>query len=196
MNVRIFSKPVKALNKTPIKYFTDTDQAAIWLFHTNRSVRVHVRAQTPALHSQAVDHGPPVSPVVLLLPLGQPPHQLEDGAFGQRRVPVGRPADELEVLHQAVAILRLRHRGNKRHQRYSPSLCLQCHPPLLPPAQSVPSPYDAVALAAAQENARQVISKEFNWPADWGRGNAASSSGGRRPRGRETRGNAKCDAGI
>lgn len=57
------------------------------------------------LSLQAVHHSPPVSSVVLLLPLRQPPDQLEDGALGQRRVPVGRPADELEVLHQAVAVL-------------------------------------------------------------------------------------------
>lgn len=52
-----------------------------------------------SLHSQAVDHRPPVASVVLLLPLGQPPHQLEDGALGKGRVPVGGPANELEVLH-------------------------------------------------------------------------------------------------
>lgn len=57
-------------------------------------------------------HGPPVSSVILLLPLRQPPDQLEDGAFGERRVPVGRPADELKVLHQAVTVLWLkRQRG-------------------------------------------------------------------------------------
>lgn len=60
------------------------------------------------LNLQAVHHGPPVSTVVLLLPLGQPPDQLEDGALGEGRVPVGRPANELEVLHQAITVLRLR----------------------------------------------------------------------------------------
>lgn len=68
------------------------------------------------LNSQAVDHSPPVAPVILLLPLGQPPHQLEDGAFGERRVPVGRPANELEVLHQAVTILRLGDRWRNDHK--------------------------------------------------------------------------------
>lgn len=53
-------------------------------------------------------HGPPVSSVVLLLPLGQPPDQLQDGALRERRVPVGWPANELEVLHQAVTVLWLR----------------------------------------------------------------------------------------
>lgn len=57
---------------------------------------------------QAVNHSPPVSSVVLLLPLRQPPDQLEDGALGERRVPVGRPANELEVLHQAVTVLWLK----------------------------------------------------------------------------------------
>lgn len=57
---------------------------------------------------QAVNHSPPVSSVVLLLPLRQPPDQLEDGALGERSVPVGRPANELEVLHQAVTVLWLK----------------------------------------------------------------------------------------
>lgn len=73
-------------------------------------VCVHVCVCTLVLNSQAVDHSPPVSTVILLLPLGQPPHQLEDGAFGERCVPVGRPANELKVLHQAVTILRLTNR--------------------------------------------------------------------------------------
>ena len=53
-------------------------------------------------------HSPPVSSVVLLLPLRQPPDQLQDGALRKRRVPVGRPANELEVLHQTVTVLWLR----------------------------------------------------------------------------------------
>lgn len=55
-----------------------------------------------------MNHSPPVSSVVLLLPLRQPPDQLEDGALGERSVPVGRPANELEVLHQAVTVLWLK----------------------------------------------------------------------------------------
>lgn len=60
------------------------------------------------LNLQAVYNSPPISSVILLLPLSQPPDQLEDGAFGERCVPVGGPANELEVLHQAVTVLWLR----------------------------------------------------------------------------------------
>lgn len=70
----------------------------------------HLHVCVSVLNSQAVYHSPPVSSVVLLLPLGQPPDQLQDGALGEGRVPVGRPADELEVLHQAVTVLWLRRR--------------------------------------------------------------------------------------
>lgn len=62
---------------------------------------------SPFNYSQAVDHGASVSPVVLLLPLGQTSHQLQDGALGQGRVAVSGPANELEMLHQTVAILGL-----------------------------------------------------------------------------------------
>lgn len=64
------------------------------------------------LNSQAVDHSPPISPIILLLPLSQPLHQLEDGALGWRRVSLGWPANEVKVLHHTVTILRLRHRWN------------------------------------------------------------------------------------
>lgn len=69
---------------------------------------VHLHVCVCALNLQAVYHSPPVSSVILLLPLGQPPDQLEDGAFRERRVPVGWPADELKVLHQAVTVLWLK----------------------------------------------------------------------------------------
>lgn len=58
-------------------------------------------------HSQAVDHRASISSVILLLPLGQSSDQLQDGAFGQRRISVRWPTNELEMLDQPVAILRL-----------------------------------------------------------------------------------------
>lgn len=63
-------------------------------------------------NSQAVDHSPPISSIILLLPLSQPLHQLEDGALAWRRVSLGWPANEVKVLHHTVTILRLRHRWN------------------------------------------------------------------------------------
>lgn len=59
-------------------------------------------------YSQAVDHGASLPPVVLLLPLLQPPDHFEQRALGGGRVPVGRPANVLEVLDYTIPILRLR----------------------------------------------------------------------------------------
>lgn len=58
---------------------------------------------------QAVDDCTSISSVILLLPFGQSSDQLQDGAFGQRRVSVRRPTDELEMLDQPVAVLRPSH---------------------------------------------------------------------------------------
>lgn len=63
---------------------------------------------TPPSYSQAVDHGASLSTIILLLPLLQPADHFEQGALGGGRVPVGGPADVLEVLDDAVPILRLR----------------------------------------------------------------------------------------
>lgn len=65
---------------------------------------------------QTVDHGASLAAVILFLPLVHLSDQLEEGAFGHGRVPVHGPAQELELLHHAVAILRLE---GKRHQRSS-----------------------------------------------------------------------------
>ncbi len=58
-------------------------------------------------HSQTVDHSASVSSVILLLPLGQSSDQLQNRAFGQRRVSVRWPTNILEMLDQPVAVLRL-----------------------------------------------------------------------------------------
>lgn len=58
-------------------------------------------------HSQTVDHRSSISSIILLLPLGQSSDQLQNGAFGQRRVSVRWPTNILEMLDQPVAILRL-----------------------------------------------------------------------------------------
>lgn len=58
-------------------------------------------------YSQAVDHRASLPPIVLLLPLLQPPDHFEQRALGGGRVPVGGPADVLEVLDYAVPVLRL-----------------------------------------------------------------------------------------
>lgn len=58
-------------------------------------------------HSQAVDHRASIASVILLLPLGQSSDQLQDGAFGQWCVSVRWPTNELEMLDQPVAVLRL-----------------------------------------------------------------------------------------
>ena len=56
---------------------------------------------------QAVHHGPPFPPVVLVLPLVHLVDELQKGALVYGRVTVHRPAEELELLHQAVPVLRL-----------------------------------------------------------------------------------------
>lgn len=56
---------------------------------------------------QAVDHSASLAPVVLFLPLVHLSDQLEEGAFGHGRVSVHGPAQELELLHHAVPVLRL-----------------------------------------------------------------------------------------
>lgn len=62
-------------------------------------------------NSQAVDHGASLAAVVLLLPLVHLSDQLEEGALGHGRVPVHGPAQELELLHHPVAVLRLQGGG-------------------------------------------------------------------------------------
>lgn len=54
-----------------------------------------------------MDHGASLAPIILLLPLVHLPNELEEGAFGYGGVPVHGPAQELELLHHAVAVLRL-----------------------------------------------------------------------------------------
>lgn len=56
---------------------------------------------------QTVDHSAPLAPVVLFLPLVHLSNQLEEGSFGHGRVSVHGPAQELELLHHPVAVLRL-----------------------------------------------------------------------------------------
>lgn len=71
-------------------------------------------------YSQAVDHSASLPPVVLLLPLLQPPDHLEQRALGGGCVPVGGPADVLEVLDYAVPVLGL------RTERLSGVVCWGC----------------------------------------------------------------------
>lgn len=56
---------------------------------------------------QAVDHGAALPAVILLLPFVHLVDELEEGALGHGRVPVHGPAQELELLHHAVPVLRL-----------------------------------------------------------------------------------------
>lgn len=58
-----------------------------------------------------MDHSAAVSPIVLLLPLLQPPDHLQQRALGWRGVPVRWPADVLQVLNYAIAILGLKQRA-------------------------------------------------------------------------------------
>lgn len=58
--------------------------------------------------SQAVHHAASLPPVVLLLPLLPPADHFEQRALVGWCVPVGGPADVLEVLDYAIPILRLR----------------------------------------------------------------------------------------
>ena len=71
-------------------------------------------------YSQAVDHSASLPPITLLLPLLQPPDHLEQRALGGGRVPVGGPADVLEVLDYTVPVLGL------RADRLSGEVCWGC----------------------------------------------------------------------
>lgn len=63
---------------------------------------------------QAVDHGASLPAVILLLPFVHLVNQFEEGALGDGCVPVHRPAQELELLHHAVPVLRLGGRSEDR----------------------------------------------------------------------------------
>lgn len=65
---------------------------------------------------QAVDDGASLAAVVLLLPFVHLVHELEEGALGDGRVAVHRPAQELELLHHAVPVLRLETQGEPGSQ--------------------------------------------------------------------------------
>lgn len=78
-----------------------------------------LRRPSPS-HSQAVDHSASLPPVALLLPLLQPSDHLEQRALGGGRVPVGGPADVLEVLDYTVPVLGL------RTERLSGVVCWGC----------------------------------------------------------------------
>lgn len=78
---------------------------------------------------QAVDHGAALSSVVLLLPFVHLMNQFEEGALGNRCVPVHWPAQELKLLHHAVPVLRL---GAQREQRGQNEHRTQTHPNLNP----------------------------------------------------------------
>lgn len=77
------------------------------------------------VYSQAVHDRASLPAVVLLLPLVHLADELQEGALGHRRVPVHRPAQELELLHHPVPVLGLQSagrsegNGEKKSRRYS-----------------------------------------------------------------------------
>lgn len=58
-------------------------------------------------HLQAVHDCAAFPTIVLLLPLVHLADELQEGALGHGRIPVHRPAQELELLHHPVSILGL-----------------------------------------------------------------------------------------
>lgn len=60
---------------------------------------------------QAVDDGASLPSVVLLLPLVHLVDELQEGALGYGCIAVHGPAQELELLHHPVAVLRLGNTG-------------------------------------------------------------------------------------
>ena len=70
-------------------------------------------------HSQAVHDGAPVP--ALRLPLVHRRQQVQEGLLGVRRVPVGGPAQELEVSHQQVPLLHLGREQSARGREYQGS---------------------------------------------------------------------------
>lgn len=65
---------------------------------------------------QAVDDGASLPSVVLLLPLVHLVDKLQEGALGDGRIAVHGPAQELELLHHPVAVLRLGTQGGQGGQ--------------------------------------------------------------------------------
>lgn len=60
-----------------------------------------------ARYLQTVYDGASLPSVIFLLPLVHLADELEEGALGDGGVPVHGPAQELELLHHAVPVLRL-----------------------------------------------------------------------------------------
>ena len=56
---------------------------------------------------QAVHHSTSLSSVIFLLPFVHLVNEFEEGAFRHRSVPIHGPAQELELLHHTIPILRL-----------------------------------------------------------------------------------------
>lgn len=97
----------------------------MWCSETLRSVGGDVSFLMPALNKlpsapecgdnlQTVDHSPPLAPVILFLPLVHLSNQLQEGTFGHGGISVHGPAQELELLHHPVTILRLEGVGVRR----------------------------------------------------------------------------------
>lgn len=82
----------------------------MWQQHPHARPITHhpVALETPPWYSQAVDHSASLPPVILLLPLLQPSDHFEQRALGGGCVPVGGPANVLEVLDYTIPILWLR----------------------------------------------------------------------------------------
>lgn len=68
----------------------------------------YLAQKTKANYLQAMDHSSPISPIILLLPLLQPPDHLQEGALGRRYVSICWPTNVLQMLDNTVPILGLK----------------------------------------------------------------------------------------
>ena len=74
-------------------------------------------------HSQTVHYSASLSSVVLLLPLVHLSDEFEEGALGHGCVAVHGPAQELELLHHPIAVLRL----HSKHTKHGPVRSTHTH---------------------------------------------------------------------
>lgn len=96
----IYNKALELLEKWTVSLWMDHEETEDkFPFDSKWTIKLCKCYNRLLRHSQAVDNRASIPPIVLLLPLGQTSHQLQDGALGQGRVPIRWPANELEVLH-------------------------------------------------------------------------------------------------
>ena len=94
-----------------LQYFMQYRCVLLQYFMQYRCVLLQYFMQYRCVLLQAVDHGASLPSVILFLPFVHLVDEFEEGALGDGRVAVHRPAQELELLHHAVPVLWLEDTG-------------------------------------------------------------------------------------